>query len=317
MPLSSFFEWCPCLLDIFLLIGLIFFLSIVGRFSYFIYCKFVRAPKDIYAVYGGPNTWAAVTGASDGIGKAFCEALAQRGFNICLIARNPEKLEKARQDILNVNPKISTAIVVTDFSLGPKDPLNFFSKIIEDMQKANVVDVAILVNNAGMIERGNFQDISLKGCADSIAVNVYPSLFLSKLLIPSMLKRSNRSLVINLSSITGVRPVPIRGAYGATKAFNDILARSLFMELDQKIDFLSVKPNYVSTNMTKMKVGGTVIRPIDVAEGALRDAGWQSATAGNWKHDVLEFLYKNVATDKMVARSALKRREQKEDAKID
>ena len=101
------------------------------------------------------------------------------------------------------------------------------------------------------------------------------------------------------------------------KAFTDILARSLSMELDQKIDFLSVKPNYVSTRMTKMKVGGIVIKPIDVAEGALRDAGWQSATAGHWKHDVLEYLYKNVVTDKMAVRYALKLREQRDDAKID
>ncbi len=41
----------------------------------------------------GANSWALVTGASDGIGKGFCQELANKGFNIILIARNPEKLK--------------------------------------------------------------------------------------------------------------------------------------------------------------------------------------------------------------------------------
>ena len=50
----------------------------------------------------GNRSWALVTGATDGIGKAFCEELALIGFNIILVARNPEKLNKVTKEIQNL-----------------------------------------------------------------------------------------------------------------------------------------------------------------------------------------------------------------------
>lgn len=320
MSLFSILSSNPCVLDSILLIGLLYTLVLFYRFTHFLYSKFFRPPKDLLALYGIPSkSWVAITGASAGIGKAFALSFAERGFNICLIGRNQEKLEKAKLDVLNSNPGVATAIVLANLAQSASDPVRFFPKIIDDMRKAGVdiEDLAVLINNAGTMERGNFLDISLQGCADTLAVNVYPALFLTRLLAPYMINRTKRSLIINLSSLTGKRPVPIRGAYGATKAYNDMLARSLSMELESKIDVVSLKPNYVSTDLTKMKVGGTVISARDEVEATLRDMGFERETAGHWKHDVLEFIYTNIVPDRVITKLAMKRREGRQEAKLD
>ena len=55
-----------------------------------------------------------MTGASDGIGKAYCMELAKSGFNIVLMARNHDKLEAVAKEIRNVY-KMQTKIIVYDF----------------------------------------------------------------------------------------------------------------------------------------------------------------------------------------------------------
>ncbi len=70
---------------------LILFLYSLGEF---IHRHFIRQPFNIYLRYAGgkPGAWAVVTGASDGIGAAFCELLAKEGFNIVLLSRSVDKM---------------------------------------------------------------------------------------------------------------------------------------------------------------------------------------------------------------------------------
>ena len=69
----------------------------------------------------GRNSFVLVTGASDGIGKAFCHHFAGLGFNLIMVARNKEKLEGVKREILRVNSGCDIRIVVKDFkqSLQP------------------------------------------------------------------------------------------------------------------------------------------------------------------------------------------------------
>lgn len=60
--------------------------------SYWVYANFVRS--DDLQRYQGRDTWAVVTGGSDGIGLALAERLAFRGFNVLVTGRNEEKLKK-------------------------------------------------------------------------------------------------------------------------------------------------------------------------------------------------------------------------------
>ena len=66
------------------------------KFLYFLYRHAIRQRYNLYQRYGGAvgDTWAVVTGGSDGIGLEFCNELAKEGFNICIIARNEEKIKQ-------------------------------------------------------------------------------------------------------------------------------------------------------------------------------------------------------------------------------
>jgi 17beta-estradiol 17-dehydrogenase / very-long-chain 3-oxoacyl-CoA reductase len=59
----------------------------------------------------GKGSWAVVTGASDGIGAAYCKILAKDGFNIALVSRTMSKLQTVEKECLKINPSIKTRIV--------------------------------------------------------------------------------------------------------------------------------------------------------------------------------------------------------------
>lgn len=62
------------------------------------------------------GSWALVTGASDGIGRAFSAELLSRGFNVLLHGRNEKKLEMVKRELLELHPKRAIEIVVADAS---------------------------------------------------------------------------------------------------------------------------------------------------------------------------------------------------------
>jgi len=126
----------------------------------FVNKNFFRKRLDLLQRYAGGQTgqaWAVVTGASDGIGAAFCEELARIGFNVALVSRTVSKMEAVEKLCKIANPKIQTRIVQADFSNAKrpkeKDVLEFY----EDLKKKLVdLDIAILVNNAGVMYTGLF-----------------------------------------------------------------------------------------------------------------------------------------------------------------
>lgn len=65
----------------------------------------VKIPYNLIERYG-KNSWAVVTGATDGIGRGFCDELAKKGFNVCLISRSKEKLEIVIDQLKKINDKV-------------------------------------------------------------------------------------------------------------------------------------------------------------------------------------------------------------------
>jgi len=269
--LQSLFNSYPIPSSILLTLGSFHVLSTTCRISSFLYRKFLRPAKNILKTYGQSGSWAIITGASDGIGKIFCKSLAQRGFNICLIARNYDKTEAARKEIQEEFPG----------------------------NEKNINDIAILINNVGVGGTGHFEKMDYKNIANLISVNVYPTAFMTRVIVPKMIERPKKSLVISLSSMSAVSPFAYMSVYGATKKFNDQFSKALAVEFKGRIDFLSLKPGFVSTNMLKTQPGGLVITAEQCVEGCLRDVGWQRETAGYWKHDVVAWIVKEVLTKGM------------------
>ena len=84
-----------------------------------------------------------VTGASDGIGKAYAEQLAKKGFNIVLISRTPSKLEEFAVGI-EEKYKVETEVLSVDFSSNDWGWYEVIREVLSDLE------VAVLVNNVGM-----------------------------------------------------------------------------------------------------------------------------------------------------------------------
>ena len=61
------------------------------------------------------DTWAVITGGSDGIGLGFAQELAKSGFNICIISRNESKINEKLSELKLEFPNIQTKCVVVDF----------------------------------------------------------------------------------------------------------------------------------------------------------------------------------------------------------
>lgn len=241
----------------------------------------VLRPRTNLATRYGNGTWAVVTGASDGIGKAFAFELASRGFNLVLVSRTQEKLELVAKAIKYKYPTVQTKVVVADFVNAPEEGFaeNIF-KQVEDL------DISILINNAGGFIKKPYLDITTKEIRDLIVLNSLSHALVTRAFLPKMYARTQKSAIINVSSIAGAFAQPHRQIYSASKAFLDYLSRGLSDEYPN-IDILSVKPAYVITGMTSYRQPDTgAITPEQLVEASLDSLGKTTHTYGQWKHRV-------------------------------
>ena len=262
-------------------IGFCFLLKIIFEVSKSLYTSLFPS-KPLQERYGKVS-WAVVTGASDGIGKGFANVLAKHGFKICLIARNLQKLEKVKQEIVQQYKETEVKIVAADFQKSLD--VGFYDKIYEELKG---LDVSILVNNVGVGNSGFFHQDSDEVTDEYILVNILPQMMMTKKLIPKFLKRPIKSAIVNVSSILGGKATPYAAMYTATKAFDDFLSRCLSIEYRNKIDLLSFRPGSVTSQLTfgRKKDLFVTISPEECAEGCLKDLGKRTFSAGHFKHEL-------------------------------
>ena len=178
---------------------------IVWKIVRFIYTNFFRKRLNLLTRYG-PDSWALVTGATDGIGKALCEELVKEGFNIILVSRTLQKLKNVSADLIKINPRIKTHLVEYDFNIKNKleDYLSAFGNLQEKY------DVSILINNVGLDHHNTFERVKIDHLYSMLNLNVIPQTLLTKILLNGMNARKDRSSVITLSSFAGEFPFPMK-----------------------------------------------------------------------------------------------------------
>ncbi|KAG5460366.1 MAG: hypothetical protein BJ554DRAFT_7595 [Olpidium bornovanus] len=165
--------------------------------------------------HGGPHRpWAVVTGASDGIGKAFAYELAAACFNVVLVARDRDKLALTARGIEYDFPGTMVRVVVTN--AGSLDQTDFLAEL-DAAVAALPGPLTVLVNNVGRIsavEALSAQDDY--DLADIVAVNdVFPTL-ITKRLLPTLVK-NQPSLILNVGSVLSELAPPYLGVYSGTK----------------------------------------------------------------------------------------------------
>ncbi|XP_044130952.1 very-long-chain 3-oxoacyl-CoA reductase-like isoform X3 [Bufo gargarizans] len=242
--------------------------------------------------YGG---WAVVTGATDGIGKSYAKELARRGFDVVLISRNAEKLQKVAQEIEKESRR-KTKIIPVDFTGGPE----IYPKVEKALKD---LDIGILVNNVGMNYHPDVcrflevPDIN-KRLSDIMNCNVLSMVHMTRIVLPRMVERK-KGLIINLSSAAGARPYPVIAMYGATKVFMDFFSRSLYYEYrSDGITVQSVLPHFVSTNMTGNISSNILVKTSDdYVREALNTVGYTHRTNGCLSHCFQSYILDHLLTE--------------------
>jgi len=160
----------------------------------------------------GLGKTALVTGASSGIGKAFAELLAEKGYALVLTARRGDRLEALAAE-LRQRHGVATHTLVADLAEADAP-----AKIASELAARNLA-IDLLVNNAGYGVPGSYVNVSWADHSRFMQVMVTAVLDLTYRLLPGMLERG-WGRIINIASVAGMVPSPAgHTLYGASKAF--------------------------------------------------------------------------------------------------
>lgn len=196
--------------------------------------------------------WIVITGATSGIGKEFATQLSNKGFKLVLISRNMEKLRNTKNELSDINDPNNIAIICADFSQGYKDPDNFYKDLAKQLEK---YDISGLINNVGVMpDFCNFPLNSKKEIENTIGVNIYPLTYITYFLIPKMISRyahtGLRSIIINMSSVSAIKPSTGFNIYGSTKSYILQFSQCISYEYDQAINIMAVAPTAIRTRLS-------------------------------------------------------------------
>ena len=167
------------------------------------------------------KSWAVVTGASSGIGKAITKQLAAEGMNLVLTARRKERLEELASSL-----KVEVECVALDLEEREAQ-----WELLEFTQFRKI-NPAMLVNNAGFGMYGELKDLDPERQYAMIHVNCAAVATITRLYLPGMIARKSGDILI-VASTASFQAVPYETAYAATKAFDLIFAEGLAEEVKQ------------------------------------------------------------------------------------
>ncbi|PVX83652.1 SDR family NAD(P)-dependent oxidoreductase [Paraburkholderia unamae] len=192
-----------------------------------------------------PGT-ALITGASSGIGAVYAARLAQRGYDLILVARNRDRLDLLARDIGNETGRTIQTIVA---DLGDRSALaRVETKLKED------TNINLLVNNAGVGTHKTLLDSDADAMTKLIELNVMALTRLTYAAGPQFAARGNGA-IINIASIAAITPELLNGVYGGSKAFVLALSQSLHHELaDKGVRVQAVLPGATATEF--WEIGG-------------------------------------------------------------
>ena len=239
------------------------------RFLRFVHL-YVR-PSSLKRYLYGDDAWAFVTGASDGIGRAFAQELAQEGFNIVLHGRNATKLEKVKAQLQTQFPKSDFRILIADASWTSCEQIEDLVATISDLH------LTVLINNVGhAIKVAPLVDTTSEEVDAIINTNARFPTQLTKVLLPKLTQTNGPSLIMNIGSM-GDFCVPYATIYGGSKGFNMTWSSSLAMELKSEgknVEVLAISVGRV-TDVSHNKNDASFFTPSSrtIARAALQRVG--------------------------------------------
>ena len=169
---------------------------------------------------------ALITGGSSGIGFALAKQLVAEGTDVCLVARDMEKLETSKQALSELTIREDQQVSIISADVSKYEQL---AEALEDWtDKFGIPD--LVINSAGYVYPGYFQDLDIETFAKQMDINYFGTLNVVKCLIPHMIQRGSGT-VVNISSQAGFIGVFGYTGYGASKYAVRGLSDSLRAEM--------------------------------------------------------------------------------------
>ena len=162
------------------------------------------------------------------MGAEYCYQLAKQGFSLVLVSRTREKLEKVKNIVLLINPKVSVRIVVADFS-GNANP-EFYKSLLNNIEQGGPLDIGLWVINAGTMVGGDFNRVDIKNTKNMLDVNIYQYAVLAHYAQKQLAKRPQKGGLLLVGSGAGWNYFVGTCVYSATKAFVLYLLEGLAAE---------------------------------------------------------------------------------------
>lgn len=201
---------------------------------------------------------ALVTGASSGIGEATCRLLAREGYRVALLARRRGNLERLARELEG------DGHLVVPCDLTDPASIEAAGGVVEEAFGG----LDLLVNNAGLGYRARVEELVPDMLRDVFATNVTGLLLMCRAALP-LLRRGERSVVVNVSSVVGRRGIPGQAAYSASKAAVCSIGEALRVEwATDDIAVCTLNPALTATGFFDAQANPSGLPHPDLSEAA-------------------------------------------------
>ena len=204
---------------------------------------------------------ALITGATSGIGEACAHLFAQQGYNLILLGRRENLLEKLAHHLAD---KYAIEVKKIQADVRDKENINYVLETLQPQWK----NVDVLINNAGLsqgldpIDKGNTDDWDTM-----IDTNIKGLLYVSKAVSGWMVEQK-KGHIINIGSIAGKEVYPNGNVYCATKHAVDALNKAMRIDLlPYGIRVTAIHPGMVETEFSIVRFKGDEARAKKVYDG--------------------------------------------------
>lgn len=216
--------------------------------------------------------YALITGGSSGIGLAYADALAARGYNTLIVSNRDDLNAEAQKTLQAKHPNTTVSTLMADLAVAGAGQQLF------DYCHEHDMDIEVLVNNAGMFYFGAVVEKPIALTNKMLQLHVTTPTDLCVLFGKEM-KDKRHGYILNAGSIAGFMSFPTIAAYESSKSYLVKFSRALAFELSHYgVKVCCVCPGAVDTDLYNLSSNlrkwlcriGVMLKPHQIANRGLR-----------------------------------------------